>query len=222
MALTAVVLGATGLIGQQVVQQLIADNGYEKVRLLVRQPIDIMHKKIEVVVVDFNNLDDYRQKLGNGDCIFCCIGTTQSKVKGDKAAYRKIDFDIPVHAAHFGKQAGFHTYALVSSVGADVASSNFYLRLKGEVEEAITKNGFEALHIFRPSLLLGQRKEKRLGEGIGKLIYPAIGFFFVGKWRKYKAIQSADVARAMVAAAARSESGIHIYHYDEILAVGRS
>ena len=103
--------------------------------------------------------------LCTGDCIFSCIGTTSSNVKGDKVLYRSIDFDIPVNAARFGSEAGFKQYLLVSAIGADAHSRIFYSRLKGEVEEVIATFPFDGLHIFRPSLLVGERKEKRLGEG---------------------------------------------------------
>ncbi|MBA4139442.1 MAG: NAD(P)H-binding protein, partial [Segetibacter sp.] len=161
--LTAIVLGATGLIGGQLVERLLNDDDFEKVKILVRRPVELANKKLEVQIVNFDNLADFRAKLGSGDCIFCCIGTTQKQVKGDKTAYRKVDFDIPVNAAKMGKDAGFKKYLLVSSVGAKASARNFYLKLKGEVEKAIAEQHFESFHVFRPSMLLGDRKEVRLG-----------------------------------------------------------
>src|SRR5437870_4296873 len=105
--LTAVVLGATGLIGEQLVAEMLTDNAFEKVRILVRRPVNITNPKLEVQTVNFDNLAEFREKLGKGDCIFCCIGTTQKQVKGDKTAYRKVDFDISVNAAKMAKHAGF-------------------------------------------------------------------------------------------------------------------
>ena len=104
---TAVIIGATGLIGSLLVDTLLNDENFEKVRVLVRRPYENKHPKLEICVLDFRNLDDYKNKLGTGDAIFCSIGTTQKKVNGDKAAYRKIDYDIAVNAALFGKEAGF-------------------------------------------------------------------------------------------------------------------
>ncbi|MDB5191637.1 MAG: Semialdehyde dehydrogenase - binding protein [Segetibacter sp.] len=213
---TAVVLGATGLIGSHLVELLLNDNSFNKVRVLVRRPVEEQHPKLEVSVVDFGDLVEYRSKLGKGECIFCCIGTTQSKVKGDKTAYRKIDYDIPVNAARIGKEAGFKKYLLVSSVGASDKSSNFYLKVKGEVESSISDLGYDSFHVFRPSILLGDRKEFRLGELVGKRVMRALSFIMVGSLKKYKGIEAGDVAQAMVAAAKTDRRGIEIYEYDEM------
>ena len=161
---TAVVLGSTGLIGSQVLNQLLNDDAFTKVRVLVRRPLNITDPKLEVCITDFSNYTDYQTKLGKGDSIFCCIGTTNAKVKGDKALYRTIDFDIPVNAARFGKDAGFQQFLLVSAVGANSKSSIFYSRLKGEVEEVIETFHFKSFHVFRPSVLLGNRNEERMGD----------------------------------------------------------
>jgi uncharacterized protein YbjT (DUF2867 family) len=215
--LTAIVLGATGLIGEQLVEQLLKDDGFDRVRILVRRPVDLLHKKLEMEIVDFDNLVSFRERLGKGDCIFCCIGTTQKQVKGDKTAYRKVDFDIAVNAAKMGKDAGFTKYLLVSSVGADAHSNNFYLRLKGEVEKAIAEQHFESFHVFRPSMLVGKRKEMRLGEVIGKGVMYAIPFIFIGSLRKYKAINVANVAKAMVEAAKLPVKGMVVHHYEDMI-----
>src|SRR4051812_1251889 len=166
--MTAVVLGATGLVGEQLVSQLLNDSTFSKVRILVRRLVKLSHPKLEVEVVNFDNLVEYRHTLGRGNCIFCTIGTTQKKVKGDKNAYWKVDVDIPLNAAKMGKDAGFAKYILVSAVGANDHSKNFYLRLKGEVEREIAVINFESFHVFRPSILLGERKELRLAEKVGK------------------------------------------------------
>lgn len=215
--LTAIVLGATGLIGGQLVEQLLNDEGFEKVRILVRRPVELTHKKLEVQLVNFDNLADFRAKLGRGDCIFCCIGTTQKQVKGDKTAYRKVDFDIAVNAAKMGKDAGFKKYLLVSSVGANASARNFYLKLKGQVEKAIAEQNFESFHAFRPGVLMGKRKEVRPGELIGKAVINALPFLFTGSLKKYKGIKAADVARAMVAASKLDVKGMVVHHYDDMI-----
>lgn len=216
-SLTAVVLGATGFIGEQLVQQLLNDSTFSKVRILVRRPVKLSHPKLEAEIVNFDNLAEYRHKLGRGDCIFCCIGTTQKKVKGDKNAYRKIDVDIPVNAAKMGKDAGFTNYLLVSTVGADAHSKNFYLRLKGEVEREIADLKFKSFHAFRPSILLGERKEFRLAELLGKGVMQGLSSLFIGNLKKYKGIEGANVARAMVAAAKSDGKGMYVHHYDDII-----
>jgi len=215
---TAVVIGATGLIGSQVVQQLLADDSVKEVVVLVRREYPLTHKKLTVRIVDFTNGADYQQKLGRGDAIFSCIGTTQKKVDGDRDVYRKIDFDIPVTAAKLGKQAGFKTFLLVSAVGANAKSSNFYIRLKGEVDEAVSSCGLNSVHIFRPSQLLGKRtNEHRFMERIAQAVMTGISFMLVGSLRKFKPIQSLTVAKAMVAAAKAAQSGDHVCDYDKMV-----
>ena len=214
---TAVVIGATGLTGSHVVRQLLDDGAFNEVVVLVRGNFTLVHPKLNVRVVDFNDLTDYKTKLGKGSAIFCCIGTTQKKVKGDMAAYRKIDHDIPVNAAILGKQAGFNTLLLVSAIGANPQASNFYLKLKGEVDEEVSSAGLASVNIFRPSLLLGKRNEKRLGEGIMQSIGKGLSFLLVGGLKKYKPIESNDVAKAMIAAAKNATPGNHVYEYKEMM-----
>ena len=215
---TAVVIGSTGLIGSQVLQLLLEDPAFSTVRILVRSPVSISHPKLDVQLVDFNNYIDIKEKISSGHSIFCCIGTTQSKVKGDKQAYRKVDFDIPVNTANAGIENGFKKYLIVSSVGANAASRNFYLQLKGSVEDAIAKLAFESIHIFRPSLLLGDRKESRPAEKFAQGGMQLLSFVFLGPLKKYRAIQSSDVAKAMVAAAKEGTKGVKVHHYGEMTA----
>lgn len=214
---TAVVLGGTGLIGSLLTTQLLNDAAFGTVRLLVRRPIEFTHPKLDVQLVDFNNLADYENKLGKGDCLFCCIGTTQKNVKGDNTAYRKIDFDIPVNAANIAERAGFNTYLLVSAIGANAGAGNFYLQLKGEVENAVKAAGIKSVYIFQPSMLLGKRNERRIAERIIQPIMKSLSFLFVGTIKKYKAIQASDVAKSMVACAKNSEDGVRVLSYEEIM-----
>jgi uncharacterized protein YbjT (DUF2867 family) len=216
-AQTAVVLGATGFIGRHLISELVNDPAFSKVRLLVRKAIVYEHEKVEVAVTDFSKMEDYKARLGTGDSIFCCIGTTMKKVQGDKAAYRKIDFDIPVNAATIGRQAGFTRYILVSSVGANASASNFYLQLKGQVEEAIAVVGFKALHIFRPSMLMGDRQEARMGESIAKGLMHVVSPLMFGKLSKYKGVHGKVVAKSMVEAAKSKMVGVKVYEYNDII-----
>lgn len=210
---TAVVLGSTGLIGSQLLNQLLTDDAFTRVRVLVRRPLTITDPKLEVCITDFSNYAEYQTKLGKGDCIFCCIGTTNAKVKGDKVEYRKIDFDIPVNAARFGKEAGFKQFLLVSAVGANSKSSIFYSRLKGEAEEVIATFQFKSFHVFRPSVLLGNRTENRLGERIGKVLFSVFSFLIPSK---YKGIKDVDVAKAMINAAKEGKEGMRFYYYGDM------
>jgi uncharacterized protein YbjT (DUF2867 family) len=211
---TAVVLGATGLIGSSLVEQLLADDTFSTVTVLVRKPISIQHPKLEVYITNFSDYEGYRKNLGTGDCIFSCIGTTNANVKGDKLLYRSIDFDIPVNAARFGKDAGFKQFLLVSAIGADARSRIFYSRLKGEVEEMIAGYKFSALHIFRPSFLIGRKENKRTGENILTNLFRIFSFLIPSK---YKAINGSVVAKAMLQAAKEEKQGLHIYGYKEMI-----
>lgn len=196
--MTATLIGATGLIGSHLLDLLLADSYFDTVRILVRRPLELNHPKLEKRLVDFSDTESYRLALEGSHVIFCAIGTTQKKVKGDMAAYRKVDYDIPVHAAVLGKLIGCETFVLVSSVGANSLSNNFYLKLKGEVENSVTATGIKNIHIVRPSLLLGKRKEFRLGERIAQAVMPVVSFLLPKKYRPVKALA---VAKEMIAAA---------------------
>jgi uncharacterized protein YbjT (DUF2867 family) len=212
----AIVLGASGQVGHLLIEQLLKDEYFELIRILTRRPFDIKNPKIEEKIIDFENESEFKNALGKADIIFSCIGTTMRKVKGNKELYRKIDFDIPVNSAKWGYENGLNQFALVSAVGADPGSGNFYLRLKGEVEKSISVIPFESIHLMRPSFLLGQRKEYRMAETLSKLIIQPMGFIFAGRWRKYRPIQASVVAGAMIAAVKKLNPGIHIYQYDEM------
>lgn len=211
---TAVIIGSTGLIGSTLLQQLLNDDAFTIVRILVRKPVNIEHPKLQTVFVDFNNYDDYKTKLGTGDCIFCTIGTTNANVKGNKTDYRKIDFDIPVNAARFAKEAEFKQYLLVTALGANSKSRLFYNRLKGEVEDVIATFEFPSFHIFRPSFLLGKRREQRAGETIFKSIFKALAFLLPSSM---KPVEAADVAKAMIAASKKGKAGMNIYYFKEMM-----
>ncbi len=219
--LTAVVIGATGLTGNLVVDELVKDTGFKTIRVLVRKPITKIHPKIQQEIVDFNDLDDYDKKFGKGDVIFCCIGTTQKKVKGDKVLYEKIDHDIPVNAAKIGIAHHFKKFLIVSAIGANENSSNFYLRLKGKTENSLKKFPFESLSIFQPSLLNGNRKENRTGEKIAQTVMDIFSFLMLGPLQKYRAIGADNVARSMVYESKQKKNGIHYYQYQEMADMAR-
>lgn len=211
--MTAALVGATGLIGSYLMEELLNDPYFDIARILIRRPIDITHPKLEKKIVDFNDSDSVLVALSNSDVVFCAIGSTMKKVKGDKDAYRKIDYDIPVNLARFCKMTVCEKFILVSSAGANAKSSNFYQRLKGETDEAVKQAGPKTIHIMRPSLLLGERKEFRPGENIGKAVMTTLSFLIP---EKYKAIQAKDVAKVMLALAKKNEEGVFIHENREI------
>lgn len=215
--LTAVVIGATGLTGNFLVEELLKDTAFKTVRVLVRRHINNFNPKLQQEIVNFSNKDDYAGKFGQGDIIFCCVGTTQKKVKNDKTAYEKIDFDIPVNAARIGFEKGFKKFLIVSSIGANENSSNFYLKLKGRTENALKKFGYESICIFRPSILLGKRNEHRLGETLARGITEIFSFLFFGFLQKYHPVDAEKVARAMVKQSKLFSRGVHYFTYAEIM-----
>src|SRR6187401_944412 len=211
--MTATLVGATGLIGSYLLEELLNDPWFDTVRILIRRPLDITHPKLEKKIVDFNDSDSLLVALSNSDVLFCTIGSTMKKVIGDKEAYRKIDFDIPVKLARFCKMTNCEKFILVSSAGANSKSRNFYQRLKGETDEAVKSVGLKTVHIMRPSLLLGERKEFRPGENIGKAVMTSLSFIIP---EKYKAIQGKDVAKVMASLAKKDEEGVFIHENSEI------
>jgi uncharacterized protein YbjT (DUF2867 family) len=211
-------LGSTGLIGNHILELLKKDEGIESITAILRRQVNFNHPKVNAIVIDFNDKKAFQNAIEPDSVIFCAIGTTNSKVKGDREKYRSIDYDIPVNAAEFGLKKNCKTFVLVSSIGADSKSSNFYTKLKGEVEDKISGLGYENLHIFRPSLLLGNRKENRLGERIAKLFMTTFSFLMPSK---YKPVPAKDVAKAMVKASHKEIKGKTIYDYKSILSLAR-
>lgn len=191
MMKTAIIVGATGLIGKELCRQLLADERYEKVKLLVRKHQELTHPKIEELIIDFNALDALSII---GDELYCCLGTT-IKTAGSKEAFYKVDYEYVVQVSKQALKAGVKKLVVVSAMGADKKSSVFYNKVKGEMEEAISQLDFENTIIVRPSMLLGNRSEFRLGELIGKKVMRALSFLIPAK---YKAIHDYQVAKAMI------------------------
>ena len=213
MKRTASLIGATGLIGSHLLQFLVEDSDTDTIKLIVRRPYAHSNPKVQTLVIDFTDDNAYKQAIQGSDLIFCAIGTTNKKVKGNKEAYRKVDFDIPVKAAKFGSETGCKVFAFVSSYGANSKTGNFYLKLKGSVEDAISKMKIPSILAFRPSFLVGKREEFRFGEVLGTLIMRPLSFMMPSGM---KPIQAKDVAQAMIASAKQNTKGFHILHYPEM------
>lgn len=218
-AKTATLIGATGLTGNELLNLLLATPFFETVRVIVRRPFQYDHPKLEKKLVDFNDNDSLLVAMENSDVVFCAVGTTQKKVKGDKAAYRKVDYEIPVNAARFCKMTGCKIFVMISAVGANKNSNNFYLKLKGETEENVKNEGPESIHIMRPSILTGNRKEFRLLEKISMGIMKSLSFLLPSN---LKPIDAKEVAAAMLAAAKENKPGVHTYHYREMEALAQT
>ena len=193
---TALLFGSSGLIGGHLTKQLIENSSYSKVKLFVRSDPKISDPKIEVIKTDFNNLHNYKDEITGDDCFFC-IGTTKQNAP-DKDEYRRIEYNIPVEIAKIAKSNSIKSFLYVSSGFADPESSGAYLKNKGDVEEELKSLNFLKLGIMRPSFLIGDRKEKRIGEKIGIFIFKLISPFFLGPLKKMKPINSEKVAKAMI------------------------
>ncbi|MFZ6009019.1 MAG: oxidoreductase [Bacteroidota bacterium] len=208
---TALIAGSTGLIGKQLLKLLLDSDRYQKVIAITRQELSISHSKLVQVKADFKLISETLHGVKPDD-VFCCLGTTMAKA-GSKENFYQVDFYYPFLLAKTARSLGAKQYLLISALGADRNSSIYYNRVKGEVEEAITEVGFDTLHIFRPSLLLGSRVEKRSGEDAAKFFYKAFGFLIPAR---YKAIDSAKVAKSMLYFASQEQKGNHIHESPEM------
>ena len=207
---TALIAGSTGLIGKQLLQLLLESEEYKKVIALTRQDLP-SHPKLTQLKIELGTVSE-KGDLLKADDVFCCLGTTMAKA-GSKEKFRQVDFYYPLLLAKTAKGTGAKKYLLVSALGADKNSRIFYNEVKGELEEAVSTAGFDAVHIFRPSLLLGPREEKRSGEDAAKIFYKIFGFLIPAK---YQAIESIKVARAMLHFASQDKRGNFIHDSREL------
>lgn len=211
---TAILLGATGLVGGHCLELLIEDDRYGKVVSLGRRKTGREHYKLEEHSVDFERLDDYAQLL-SGDDLFCCLGTTIKKA-GSQAAFRQVDYAYVKEAARVASAMGTTQFLLVSALGANSRSRIFYNRTKGEAEEAVAQFPFSSVQLFRPSLLLGERAEFRLGERVAEQAMKVFSFLMAGRLRKYRPVHALSVAKAMTKVAHERAPGVHVFESDRI------
>ena len=211
---TALLVGATGLIGGHVLDLLLADPRYTAVTTLGRRPLDRDHPKLNHRILDFDALAEEADVV-RGDDVFCCLGTTMKQV-GSREAFKKVDLHYPHQLAEIAHANGAQHYLLVSALGADVASRIFYNRVKGDVEDLVEQVPFRAVSVFRPSLLTGDREETRRGEQVGEAVLGFVKPLLVGPLRPFRPISAETVARAMVAAARQAEQGIQVYEPEAI------
>jgi uncharacterized protein YbjT (DUF2867 family) len=210
----AIVAGASGLVGSELVNILLNEDGYDEVLVLVRKELPLKHSKLKQLVVNFDELQTYAASL-TGSAIFCCLGSTRKKTP-DLNVYRKIDHDYPLQLARIGLANGIGQYHLVSAMGADAGSRNFYTKMKGETEDNIIKVGITALFIYRPAFLNGKRSEHRAMERFLEPVMRVIDVLLIGSLKKYRSIASAAIARAMYKQSLKNLKGINIYLSDKI------
>lgn len=214
---TAIIIGSTGLTGGYLLAELIANPTYSKIIVLVRKASQQNNPKIKELVVDFNKLSDFKNKI-IGDDVYCTIGTTIKKA-GSQEAFTKVDLEYPLSIAKIARENGANHFLLMSSLGANASSGNFYLKTKGTLENALRDLNFDSFSIFRPSILLGPRREFRLGEKIGIFFMQLFSFLLLGSLKKYRPIHVKQVAYAMVAAGEIGEKGIRVWESDGIASV---
>ena len=210
---TALVFGSSGLVGGNLLNQLIENDNYNKIKIFVRSEPEINDPKVEIIKTDFNNLENHKEVIRGDDCFFC-IGTTKQN-SPDKSEYRRVELEVPKQIAQIAKSNSVNSFVFVSSGYADPKSSGDYLKFKGEVEEELKRLNFPKLGIMRPSFLLGDRKEKRVGEKIGIFVFKLLSPLFLGPLKKMKPIHSATVAKAMIAIT-QNDSSQTIFESNEI------
>ena len=206
---TALIFGATGLVGGHVLQLALTSEAYTSVVAFTRAPLSITHPKLKNVVINFDKLGDYKKEI-LGDDLFLCLGTTIKKA-GSEVAFMRVDVDYPLAAAKMAKDNGVNQVLLCSAVDADATSKIFYNRAKGLLEDALKALNFNVLHIFQPSLLLGERNENRFGESVAKVASKFLDKIIGGLLSKYRPVEGETVAAAMVKSAQILRGGVFIH-----------
>jgi len=216
---TALLAGATGLVGGHCLNELLASPHYESVISIGRRPLGRSHPKLREVTTDLHAVAP--DLAAGADDVFCCVGTTIKKA-GNRDAFRRVDFDMPMALARAALGAGATRFCLVSSVGAGPRARTFYLQVKGALEDTLGDLEFRSLLLFRPSLLLGNRAEPRAGERFAELALQVVNPLLRGGWRKYRGIEAVAVARAMLRLAEQGAEGRRVVESDEIARIAAS
>jgi uncharacterized protein YbjT (DUF2867 family) len=212
--LSALTVGASGYVGGYLLEMALSHGAFASVTALVRRPLTTSHPMLKQRIVDFEQIAEETLDEPITD-FFCCLGTTR-RTAGSREAFRRVDFDYVLESASCAQRAGAEGCFVVSSVGANPGASNFYLRVKGEMEHALGRLNFRSLHIFRPGLLSGNRAERRPAERAAQVAMPFVQPFLVGGLRRYRSISAEIVAAAMIGAALTDSRGRHIHHNEDM------
>ncbi|WP_113663094.1 NAD(P)H-binding protein [Pedobacter nanyangensis] len=210
----AILFGASGFVGSYLLRDLLQNDIYEEVIIVVRKPLGLQHPKLKTIIAHYETLAQHQNELV-ADEVFIALGTTKKKTPDEKIYYQ-IDHDYPVLAAQLTKANGAKSVLMVSAVGANVNSSIFYVKTKGETERDVIAVGFEQTHIFRPSMIMGNRAESRPLEKVFINIFSVVNVLLIGKLNKYKGITASNIAKAMLAAAQRPAEKVKFYHWKEM------
>jgi uncharacterized protein YbjT (DUF2867 family) len=214
MPKSIIILGASGLIGNAVLNQALENSQIEQIIILVRKSINLKHNKLTEVITDFKNLSEINSNV-MGDALICCLGTTRKKTP-NLQEYKNIDFGLTVEIAKIAKENDVQQVHLISAIGADPKSKIFYNKLKGETEQALIKIDFSQTIIYRPSLLIGKRNEFRFGELVAQKLAPIFDFFLIGSLKKYHSISANTIAKAVLNRIVSKSKKIEIKEFNEI------
>jgi uncharacterized protein YbjT (DUF2867 family) len=215
----ALLVGASGLIGKTLLKQILESNSYSEIEVWARKPLGIVHQKLKERIIDFNTISEL--SLIDIDCVFCCLGTT-IKIAKTKEAFRMVDYNYVVELAKLASKSGCKMFFVISSIGANSKSSNFYLRTKGEMEDDVKSQKIPGIYILRPSLLLGKREEFRFSEIISKFMMTIFGPLFILDLKKYKGINVSIIAKAILKLAKSDSTGVTILESNKIQEIGKS
>ncbi|MGM0579128.1 MAG: NAD-dependent epimerase/dehydratase family protein [Bacteroidota bacterium] len=220
MAKTALIAGATGLVGGHLLDLLMEDDHYSTVKIISRRTLGGNDGKLkEIIIEDFDKMESNTKEL-KADDYFCCLGTTMKKA-GSKAAFKKVDFEYPVNLAAIARENNANSFHLISAMGADSSSIIFYNKVKGETEDAIQSMKLEKAFIYRPSFIAGERAEKRAAEKAALWVADKLDFLFSGPLKKYAAVHAKTIANAMLQTAKNDESKFKIIPSNEIENTGK-
>lgn len=209
MPYRVILVGASGLIGSNLLSELIRSEAISEILLLVRRSTDVSSSKVKELIVNFEKPNSYSIDI-QADIIYSCLGTTKSETP-NSSLYRQIDLEYPLNLAKLGQKNGVAQFHIISSLGADTGSSNSYLKLKGELEQELKKLSMSSLHIYQPSFLIGERKKDRLADKIMKPVFRLIDPLLIGPLKKYRSIKAADVARVMLNQSIKDLKGTFTY-----------
>ena len=216
---TAILFGATGLIGSHLLEELLNNEEYSRVKIFTRKDIKKIHSKLDIYNINFKQLDNYKDKIIGTDCFFC-LGTTRRQTP-NKLDYIDTEFNLPVSIAQIAKENKIKSFIYVSSGGANVQSKNLYLQNKGKAENEIINLLFDFTAFIQPSLLLGNRSEFRIGERIAQFIFKSLSFIFVGKLRPFKAIHALTVSKAIIKIINKKEKNLY-FTSDKLEILGKN
>lgn len=211
---SALIFGASGMVGNELLHLLISHPAYDSIVSLARREIDFEHPKLKQIKVDFENLDSHQSHFANQD-VYCCLGTTIKKAKS-KEDFRKIDFSYVTKIASLAAKNKVENFAVISSLGVTDKPKGLYLKTKAEMEAVVKKFNFKRCFILRPSLLLGNRKEKRTGEQLAKILIQLFSPLLFGRLKKYRGVNGQKVAKKMIELMLQNEKGIFIIESDVI------